>query len=47
MVWLTVYDFLADHSSIEKKDVLTIHEYLINIREYLIKKGNIKQYQTY
>ena len=31
----TVYDFLVDHSSVEKEDILNIHE-------YLMVKNNIK-----
>ena len=31
----TMYDFLVDHSSVEKEDILNIHE-------YLIVKNNIK-----
>ena len=31
----TMYDFLGDHSSVEKEDILNIHE-------YLIVKNNIK-----
>ena len=37
----SVYDFPLDHSSIEKEGILSIHDSILSIHEYLMVKNNI------